>query len=270
MVNVPKQEGSPWYQDVLKTLLGTFIGAVLAFVSAVLHRRTQQRNADIAAGNMALFYLRAMQRQTTEMRLGVRADISFSSNTYGCVPEWAILRPSINKPDESLKIDFQSLSFLTDSALGQDALLHARHAQELYELACHAFGLQQESAISYQEKLREVGDFDAISVDGKISWDLLKERIGGVLIGNRTSFFWAHLRNLEVNPAISRNAFELLQGELIKRFGGRVWRLKIDPSPTDNRAEGNLPALPTHLQEYVDSQRGLEQRVRSQAGEGAQ
>src|ERR1017187_9791401 len=63
VVNVPKQESSPWYQEVWKTLIGTFLGALLAFVSAVIHRRAQQRNTDIAAGNMALFYLRAMQRQ---------------------------------------------------------------------------------------------------------------------------------------------------------------------------------------------------------------
>ena len=268
VVNVPKPAAAPWYLDVGKTLIGTFLGAVLAFLSAIAHRRAQQRKSDITAGNMALFQLRAMHRQTTEMRLGVRAEIKMAFDTYGKVPEWCILRPSINVPDEGIELDFGSLSFLTDSVQGQKALLEARHVQELYKLSCHAFDRQQQASIAYQAKLQDVSNLDGVVVDGLLNWAVLEEKLGAVLVASRRSYFWAHLRNLEVNPSINRRAFAALQTELLKRFGDKAWNLQLDPPPSDNRAEGNLPALPADIGTYINEQRDFEQRVRSESDVG--
>jgi hypothetical protein len=265
VVNIPKQERPPWYEDVWKTLVGSFLGATLAFGSAFIHRRLQQRNTEIAAGNMALFHLRAIQRQTTEMRLGIRIDISRTFSKIAEAPEWSIIRPSLRKPDENIAIDFDSLSFLVSSARGQEALLSARHVQELYQSACNVFAQQQESAIAYQTKLENMPDANEFAVDGVFSWKRLEKHIGLVLVGNRETIFRAHLLNVEVNPSINRKAFGLLQDELVERFGRRVWSLGVDPHPTDNRAEANLPALPEYLQVYAEEHRALERKVRSQS-----
>jgi len=266
IVNVPKQDHAPWYEDVWKTLIGTFLGALLAFVSTVQHRRTQQRSANVAAGNMAMFQLRAMHRQTTELRLGVRADIKVSHTSWGRVPLWALLRPSVHKPDETIAVDFESLSFLTDTRTGQEALLQVRHAQELFQQTCQAFDFLQESAVAYQEKLQEAYESKEIFADGRMNWDKLEAHMGAHLVGNRESSFNALLRNIEVNPQITRKSYALLQDDLIRRFTSRVWELKIDPAPTSSRAEENLPDLPDYLATWVDLERQREERAITREG----
>ncbi|HEY2605220.1 MAG TPA: hypothetical protein VGJ10_04295 [Paraburkholderia sp.] len=144
---------SPWYLDALKAAAGSLFGAAVAFFFAVLHRQMQERNANLQAGNLALFKLRAIQRRTGELRLSVRHEIVARRKAYSDAPAWTLLRPLALTMDDIEVFDLGSLSFLLDSASGREAVKHVKYAEELFVILKLVFAHHQDTAFEFQKAL---------------------------------------------------------------------------------------------------------------------
>lgn len=237
---------SPWYVEVIRTAIGAFIGALLAFGSALLQRRMQERNANLRAGNLALFNLRAIYRQTGEVRLGVRSDIAKHRKAFADAPTWALLRPLMIEMDHIDGFDLESLSFLLDSELGKEAVQHVAYANELYSSLKAVVAQHQEIALEFQKQ-----SIDLYRANPNALWDQLKDHAGPQLVGGRIAFFDALLLRIEKDPALLRACFERLDTAMKERFGNKVWALDLDFDPDSKRAKPNLPPLPDDIAKAV-------------------
>lgn len=237
---------SPWYLDALKAAAGSLFGAGVAFFFAVLHRRMQERNANLRAGNLALFKLRAIQRRTGELRLGVRHEIVEKRKAYSDTPAWALLRPLTLTMDDIEVFDLDGLSFLLDSASGRDAVKHVKYAEELFATLKLVFEHHQDTAFEFQK-----ATVDLRRSNPNATWEQIAEHVGMELVGRRNSFFSSLLQHVEQNPAINKTCFMKLEAAMRERFRTRVWELDIDFDPKSARAEPNLPPLPEDLKKVV-------------------
>ncbi|CAE6760159.1 hypothetical protein R69619_03336 [Paraburkholderia nemoris] len=237
----------PWYLDALKTGIGSLFGAGVAFFFAVLHRRMQERNANLQAGNLALFKLRTIQRRTGELRIVVRHDIAEKRKAFSDTPTWSLVKPMLLTMDDVEVFDFDSLAFLLDSESGKEAVKHVKHAEELFSTLKLVFTYHQDAAIDYQKST-----VDLRRTIPNASWEQIKEHVGAELIGRRDSLFLALLQHVEQNPAINKTCFTKLEAAMQERFHARVWKLDFDFDPKSARAEPNLPALPDDLKKVVD------------------
>lgn len=237
---------SPWYLDALKAAAGSFFGAAIAFVFAVLHRRMQERNANLRAGNLALFKLRAIQRRTGELRLAVRHEIAEKRKAYSDAPAWALLRPLTLTVEDIEVFDLDSLSFLLDRASGREAIKHVKYAEELFVTLKLVLAHHQNTAFEFQK-----ATVDLRRSNPDASWEQIEEHIGPELVGRRNSFFSSLLQHVEQNPAINRACFMKLEVAMQELFRTQVWKLDIDFDPTSSRMESNLPPLPEDLKKVV-------------------
>ncbi|WP_143055682.1 hypothetical protein [Paraburkholderia hospita] len=239
---------SPWYLDALKAGLGTLFGALVAFFFAVLHRRIQERNSNLQAGNLALFKLRTIQRRTGELRLGVRHEIAEKRKAFSDTPTWSLVKPLLLTMDDIEIFDFDSLSFLLDSESGREAIKHVKYAEELFSTLKLVFTHHQDTAVEFQKST-----VDLRRTNRKASWEEIEEHVGAELIGRRTSLFLSLLQQVEQNPKFNRTCFTKLEAAMQERFHARVWKLDIDFDPKSARAEPNLPPLPDDLKKIVEA-----------------
>ncbi len=237
---------SPWYSDVLKTAFGALFGAAVAFCFAVMHRWIQERNANLRAGNLALFKLRAIQRRTGELRLGVRHEIAEKRDIYPDAPTWSLLKPMMVSMDDIERFDFDGLSFLLDGESGREALKYVKHAEDLFSTLKLVLAHHQDTALEFQ---KATVDLRRSTPDA--SWKQIEEHVGAELVARRESLFLSLLQQVEKNPEINRACFMKLKRAMKERFHKRVWNLDIDFDPTSARAEKNLPPLPGDLKQVV-------------------
>lgn len=235
-------DSSPWYVDTLKAALGSLFGAWVAFLFAMQHRKIQEKDANLRAGNMALFKLRAIQRRTGEIRLGIRHNIKEVRDCFPEAPPWAILKPIFQSMDDMELVDLDSLSFLLDSASGQDAIKYVKHVEEVFATFKSIVALHQEAAIEFQK-----ATVDLYRSNRNASYEQIGEHVGPELLERRNSLFLSILQNIEQNPEINKAGFTKLETAMQDRFHDKVWKLDIDFDTSSQRAEPNLPPLPEDL-----------------------
>jgi hypothetical protein len=240
---------SPWYLDALKTGIGSLFGAAVAFLFAVVHRRMQERNANIQAGNLALFKLRAIQRRTGELRLCIRHEIEKTRKVFSDTPTWSLLKPMLLPMDDIGAFDLDSLSFLLDSASGREAIKYVKYAEELFSTVKLVFTLHQDTSIEFQK-----ATVDLQRSNRNATWEQIAEHVGPELIARRDALFGSLLQQVEQNPAINKTCFTKLEAALRECFDARVWTtLDIDFDTKSQRAEPNLPPLPEDIKKIVDA-----------------
>lgn len=248
------ENDAPWYLDALKAAPGSLFGAGAAFFFAVLHRWMQENNTNLRAGNLALFKLRAIQRRTGDIRLGIRHEITEVRKYFPEAPPWAILKPVMLSMDDIEFVDLDNLSFLLDSESGKEAIKHVKFVEEIFANFKSTVALHQEAAVEYQK-----ATVDLYRSNRNGSYEQIGEHIGPELLARRKSLFFSILQNVEQNPAINKVAFMKLEAALQKhfrnrvwrRFHDRVWKLDFDFEPSSPRAESNLPPLPEDLKKIV-------------------
>ena len=128
---------SDFWFDVLKALVGTAVGAGLAFASNFLILHLQRQQDRYAAAVTAMELLRTQVEDYLNFReeflheLGERRQPGESDG----VPEWAVARPTAFYFFDSLTFDYPSLAFLLNHG-NHDALARLRCAERRYhELA---------------------------------------------------------------------------------------------------------------------------------------
>ncbi|OIN72117.1 hypothetical protein BL248_16590 [Ralstonia solanacearum] len=206
----------------------------------------QERNGNLQAGNLALFKLRAIQRRTGELRLGVRHEIVEKRKVFSDTPMWSLLKPLMLTMDDIEVFDFDRLSFLLDSESGREAVKHVKYSEELFSTLKLVFEHHQDTALEFQK-----ATVDLRRSNPNASWEQIKEHVGAELVARRNSLFLSLLQQVEQNPAINRACFTKLEAAMRERFHTRVWKLDIDFDPKSARAEPNLPPLPEDLKKVV-------------------
>ena len=102
----------PW-----TTLLGTFVGAALAFGANLIIQSLQRKKIKIAAGNMAIAILSKQFGDYIIFRSGLLNELS----DRAAFPKWLQIKPTTFRFSESLKFDMSALTFLAEH--GQPEIL---------------------------------------------------------------------------------------------------------------------------------------------------
>ncbi len=141
-------EVSVFFLDVLKALIGSFVGAGLAFFANWLLRQNQREVDSVAAGNLAIVTLGRMINAFLIYRQLVLQGREKTIKEFPNLPEWMQMRQIIHEFDETLSIDFESLTFLfrTQTIASMNHLivaqgkyrklvsLHNAHSKGMFEL----------------------------------------------------------------------------------------------------------------------------------------
>ena len=128
---------SDFWFDVLKALVGTAVGAGLAFASNFLILHLQRQQDRYAAAVTAMELLRTQVEDYLNFRKEFLDELGERRQTEGGdgVPEWAVARPTAFYFFDSLTFDYPSLAFLLNHG-NHDALARLRCAERRYhELA---------------------------------------------------------------------------------------------------------------------------------------
>ena len=265
LTNWPTHENT-FLSDILKGLLGTFFGAALAFYLSSLQRKNQELRENVAAGNLALFSIRAMSKSLSEMRLSVRDDVTRHRRLNDSIPIWALARSWVYRPIEDLKFDYGSLTFLLDTRRGREAMLQLRYVEEIYKGALHVYEVNQELSRQYKDVFEKAFGPN-VTEHGEIDWGGIEKALGTRLVVERATYLQSMIYTTEIEIDQVRIAFDLLAAELKARFAGDAWDLEFFPSPASNRHESRLPAYPADILNFLQERRDVEARAKARESE---
>ena len=103
---------SVWWSEMLKAAVGPFVGAGLAFASAMFIQSRTRRRENLSAGTLALLTIGSQYNDLLNYRRALRHEIAKREHASPGLPDW-LLAPSIGPDLEpGQAIDFQSLAFL--------------------------------------------------------------------------------------------------------------------------------------------------------------
>ncbi|MFZ6813819.1 hypothetical protein ACO0K3_05090 [Undibacterium sp. Rencai35W] len=172
-------DGSAFFLDVIKALIGSFVGAWLAFFANWLVRQYQREEDRVAAGNLAIVTLGRMinafliyKQQVVQTRVET---INASPN----LPIWMQMRPIFHEFDETLSIDFESLTFLFHPQT-HDAMNHLLIAQGKYRNLVGLHKAHFKDMLELQEKISEMS---GANQQQDINIDLAMKRVPAYLQG---------------------------------------------------------------------------------------
>ena len=112
---------SPWWIDLARTLIATFIGAGLAFGTNYYFQYRQRRSEQKSAGNMALATLSRQYGDFVIAKAAIESDLNKASSQQPQIPLWRAIQPTLFEMNSELLFDFKSVAFLLDD--GTDSLL---------------------------------------------------------------------------------------------------------------------------------------------------
>jgi hypothetical protein len=119
---------SDFGQKIIPPLLGTFVGAGLAFGANYFLQWRTRRSAELDAGNMALLCLIEQWRVFANVRAVCAGLIETEKLRFGeSTPSWLYYKPIIGHYGDQ-RIDFQSLTYLM-SVKGRHAIAELHAAQ---------------------------------------------------------------------------------------------------------------------------------------------
>ena len=121
-----------WYSDVAKTLLGTFVGAGLAFASNWWFQRRARIRDELASGRRDLFTIRAQLDEFVNCRYAIRQEMSRMHVEIGDAPDWVYAKPLSFSFSSSNLFDFKSLAFLLSTATGRAAFERLQFTERTY------------------------------------------------------------------------------------------------------------------------------------------
>jgi hypothetical protein len=151
-----------WGADVAKALVGTFVGAGLAFWANRAAEGRQLRRNNLAAGNVALSVLSRQFGDFVIFRAAIQAEATERKD----FPDWLQFQPSLFAFSESLVLDLKSLTFLFEHARG-DLLARLVDAEARYHDLRKLLAMNTEAC-----KERD----DAIAKAGLVSASLMELR----------------------------------------------------------------------------------------------
>lgn len=233
--------------DVLKTLIGAFVGAGLAFASNHWFQRRTQTRDDLAAGRRALFTIRSQMDDFVNCRFGIRHAAGVMVEAIGGgAPEWAFARPMGFNLSESNVFDFESLAFLLSTPDGRAAYESLQYVERTYlDLSARL----SDYHTSTQELQRTLAPFTQAHADA--GWQAMTDHLGPELVGRVRDHQRALMLRLDRDETRYWKAHTLLGDVMTKTFGSDA-TMSLPKIPHRYKQE-NLPALPPPLRAFVDA-----------------
>jgi hypothetical protein len=205
-----------FWLDVAKTVLGTFVGAGLAFAANLYAQCLQRRRADLTAGNVAMAMISQQLGDFRHVARGVKQELE----ERAALPEWLRIRPLTMIFDKDLKFDFEKLGFLVPLGaplLGELALSQRRYLALAFTVEEH-----NSNARAIQRRLAEAG---IVTVTEETS--AIRSAVGHDLIGQQTSLTGLLLEFCEKEERTYLDLACKLHDKLREIFGYRFYWQKV-------------------------------------------
>jgi hypothetical protein len=215
-----------FWLDVLKALIGTAVGAGLAFASNYyLVQHLQRRREQYAAAVTAMEVLRTQLDDFRNYRKGFREELREQAKAAGGdhVPAWVVARPTTFYFFESLRFDYASLAFVLEYG-GHEALARVRYAERRYhELA----SLTREYNAAAQRKHERMAEKIGI---GTAEIAHVEATVGPEIIGRLESMIGAIQKHLELDEKDYLEA-ETWLGDTVARAFPKKPKLSLTQAP---------------------------------------
>ena len=104
----------PFIFDLLKTLIGAFLGALFAFLVSMSLEYFKRKKEYLANGNLAMMVLSRQYGDFLIAKTFIEIHIANLLRAYPNTPSWAQLQPTLFKFSETLRVNLQSLAFLLE------------------------------------------------------------------------------------------------------------------------------------------------------------
>jgi hypothetical protein len=204
----------------LGALVGTFVGAWLAFRFAKTARDQTKADDNVTAGNLALFTLTTMWNQTRQHQKEVVAEYRNREDA------WLNL-PAASPLNEKLTFELKDLAFVAQ--LAPTAFANLLMEQERFRLA--AYMVEEHRRIALEEAWPKLAAAGITMNEGRPVEEV--ERALGPGITRQLKVITAGIiNNFDENEASLKKAFVELRSALLKIFSERKFiNFKFDSDP---------------------------------------
>jgi hypothetical protein len=226
-VVIQASSGQSFFLDVAKALIGASVGALFAFGVSIGVHWLQRKKEDEANLQVAVLRLGQMSNEFHVVRKGFRDEWQRLLAANPQLPNFFWRRAIHYTFDDSLKFDFEALSFLLDGPEGIETINCLIAAQ----MAHHAFVKNVlDYAVAHQE-LQGKLEAEVIGPDTEFSIEKMTKMAGPVLAARLDALNAGLIHDMEHDEAHYRKASEIASLELKRRFKKKQ-ALKIQ-MPTD-------------------------------------
>lgn len=231
---MPPDVADKWL-DFGRTLVGSFVGATVAFLFNLWLQHLTRERENLAAGNLALNTLARQLNTTVILQRALYEHRDKVIATDSTTPLWAQMHPGYYYFSDA-KFDFQNLSFLT--ARGDAVILSKlAHVEELYFDLAALVAAHAEASAAVQSKI-------AAHDVANQSWADMEKMIGLDLLAKTNTFADGIFVRLARNPPDIRAAIEMLRAALIKRFSDDRVAQITEPKIVKLKRPSAAPAAP--------------------------
>lgn len=203
----------PFWLDVLKTLLGVFVGALLAFFVNIRIQRLERKRQEKAAGNLMLAVLSKQFGDFVIAKAGILMDKENSLDKAHHTPRWNQLQPTLFQFSDELKTDMSEMGFLIDAGkhhvLEKLVLANTRYHDLAQLIERHS-----EAAKERQSRLEQT-----IRENPNLPFEDAARLLGGELVGRLDSLVGALYLRIERDQQAYVDAGKALRESLIGLFG---------------------------------------------------
>ena len=215
----------PWWFDVGKALVGTFVGAVLAFASNYYFQYRQRRRENLAAGHVATLVVAQQASDYISVRAAFLAERQQRVKDPAASPAWLYFKPMRYAFSDSLRFDFRALAFLAETkhfTVLQKLMLAETHYRSLSRLVAKF----NDEATQLQKSLLALGVRDGVP----FILEEVERRLPVDLRATNVSLAQALVLRFEKDESDYRDALDSLHAALVAEFGP-TGILKAEPRP---------------------------------------
>jgi hypothetical protein len=225
--------------SIFSTLIGSFAGAGLAFVSNRYIDHLERKRTNLAAGNMAISILSRQYGDFVIFRANLQDELTVK-NKY---PDWLQMSPSFLLFSEWLVIDMKSLTFILQHGQ-RDLFARLLDLQARYEDLRGLMAINDEACAARDEAIMKAGLADAdpfadqhrfeaavaITLKAKLSGlnAALRHRAKNELVNYQTT--GQSLRDLMLSLYKVTEVMTFTAMGAQKEFANEPWRLDDDRS----------------------------------------
>jgi len=238
----------PVNSEIIKPLVGTFIGAILAFLSNWWFKYESQSREELASGLRALFTIRSQFDDFINVRFALQHSMNAMAKAIMFnEPEWCYAKPMAFNFNPSNIFDFKSLSFLLSTETGRNAYqglqliertyldFTARHA----DLNSSALELQKTTAELFRTHLNLTS----------ATLETMESMLGPELPARVKSHLQALVIRIDRDERRYLKVFDELNTVMDQLFGDKAEKSKL--IIPEKFKKDNLPDYPNRLKKYL-------------------
>lgn len=251
--------------DLVKLIVGPFVGATFAFVLARYNDARKLHRERVAAGNLALLTLRDQIDDYLSFRKNFRYDVANPARGPNA-PVFMLAQATFQAYAES-SIDLPSLSFLMERRKHIPKLNSMVYSAKLYRNLVKLDRFRNEAVLEFQKKLAE-----AHTSSPRQTIKDIERILGPLLIANATSAIVCLAFHAKNDERTYRQAVDELRAALIDELGPWWWpnwarkrwpklvgpALILFTNGDPEMQEDAMPAFPKQLFAAMEAQEAAE------------